>query len=69
MPPRALLHFDSWNGKTESYGHTLADLVESPEIWRDLLTDAAPRNTGPQDNEHQAEGAGVPLSTSKTQGE
>jgi 5,6-dimethylbenzimidazole synthase len=63
MPPRALLHFDSWNGKTESVGHALADLVQSPEIWRGLLTDAAPR-----DAEHRSESASVPHCTSKTRG-
>jgi 5,6-dimethylbenzimidazole synthase len=64
MPTRALLHFDSWNRKTESDGHALADLVQRPEIWRGLLIDAAPRNA-----EHQTEGAGVPHSIPKTQGE
>jgi len=37
MPPRSLLHFDSWNGRTEGADHTLADLVQDPAIWRDLL--------------------------------
>jgi 5,6-dimethylbenzimidazole synthase len=64
MPARVLLHFDSWNGKTESDGHALADLVQSPEIWRGLLTDAAPRNA-----EHQTEGASAPHGTSNMQGE
>jgi 5,6-dimethylbenzimidazole synthase len=64
MPARTLLHFDSWNGKTESDGHALAHLVESPEIWRDLLTDAAPH-----DAEHQAESADVPHRTPKPRGE
>ncbi|HEY1851615.1 MAG TPA: 5,6-dimethylbenzimidazole synthase [Candidatus Binataceae bacterium] len=42
MPPRTLLHFDSWDGRTEGDGHSLSDLVQSPEIWRDLLADAPP---------------------------
>jgi 5,6-dimethylbenzimidazole synthase len=48
MPARALLHFDSWNGKTESDGHALAELVQSPEIWRDLFSDAAPPDAAPR---------------------
>jgi 5,6-dimethylbenzimidazole synthase len=66
MPPRALLHFDSWNGKTESDGHALADLVQSPEIWRDVLTGAAPRNAEHQDNAHQTEDAGFTQPVPKT---
>src|ERR1700722_12342806 len=42
MPARTLLHFDSWDGRTEGDGHSLSDLVQSPEIWRDLLEDAPP---------------------------
>jgi 5,6-dimethylbenzimidazole synthase len=38
MPPRDLLHFDSWDGPTEDAGHKLAELVQSPAIWRGLLT-------------------------------
>ena len=63
MPPRALLHFDSWNCKTESDGHALADLVQSPEIWRGLLTDAARPKA-----ENRTAGASVPHSPSKTHG-
>jgi 5,6-dimethylbenzimidazole synthase len=65
MPPRGLLHFDSWGGKTESDGHVLADLLQSVEIWRGLLTHAAPRDTEPQDNDRQADGADVPHGISK----
>jgi 5,6-dimethylbenzimidazole synthase len=43
MPPRTLLHFDSWNGNPSGAEHALTDLVQSPEIWRGLLTEAAPR--------------------------
>jgi len=69
MPPRALLHFDSWNGKRESDGHALADLVQSPAIWRDIVTDTAPRNAEHQDTAHQTGGAGFRHGTPKTQGE
>jgi 5,6-dimethylbenzimidazole synthase len=37
MPPRSLLHFDSWDGRTEGTGHALAELVQDPAIWRGLL--------------------------------
>ena len=37
MPPRSLLHFDSWDGRTEGAEHSLAELVQDPAIWRDLL--------------------------------
>ena len=63
MPPRALLHFDSWDGKTEGAGHVLTDLVQSPEIWRGILAGAAP--TG---GERQTDNAGVPNRTAKVQG-
>jgi 5,6-dimethylbenzimidazole synthase len=42
MPPRSLLHFDSWDGKIESDGHALSELVQSRDIWRGLLADATP---------------------------
>jgi 5,6-dimethylbenzimidazole synthase len=35
IPPRDLLHFDSWNGDSE--GHAVADLVQNPAIWRTLF--------------------------------
>ncbi len=60
MPPRSLIHFDSWNGGTESDGHALADLVQSPDIWRGLLTDATPCDTGRPEQAHRSEGAEVP---------
>jgi hypothetical protein len=37
MPPRPLLHFDSWDGRTEGASNTLDELVQDPAIWRDLL--------------------------------
>jgi 5,6-dimethylbenzimidazole synthase len=37
MPPRSLLHFDSWDGRTEGTGYALAELVQDPAIWRGLL--------------------------------
>jgi len=64
MPARALLHFDSWKGSTESDGHTLADLVQSPEIWRGLFADAAP-----SDAEPRTVGTDVPNAISKPRGE
>lgn len=41
MPARTLLHFDSWDCRSESDGHALGDLIQSAEIWRGLLADAA----------------------------
>jgi 5,6-dimethylbenzimidazole synthase len=67
-PPRALLHFDSWNGKTESDGHALADLVQSPEIWRNILTGATPRDAEHSDNADTAEDASITHRTPKTNG-
>jgi len=69
IPARALLHFDSWDGKTESDGHALADLVQSAEIWRDFLTDAPPHEMGHQDNVHESGGADVAHSNLKPHGE
>jgi hypothetical protein len=59
-----LTALDAHARKTESDGHALADLVQSPEIWRGLLTDAGPCNA-----EHQTEGASAPHGTSNMQGE
>ena len=60
MPPRALLHFDSWDGKSESDGHALAELVQSREIWRDIVTALGSRAMRSiRHTAHQAEGAGV----------
>jgi 5,6-dimethylbenzimidazole synthase len=42
MPPRTLLHFDSWDGRIENDGHGLTELVQSTEIWRGILAEAAP---------------------------
>jgi 5,6-dimethylbenzimidazole synthase len=36
LPPRALLHFDSWEGAGE--GQAVADLVQNPAIWRTLFS-------------------------------
>ncbi len=69
MPARALLHFDSWNGKTESDGHALADLVQSPEIWRDFLTDAPLGDVEHQGKVHQSGVADVAQSNLKPHGE
>ena len=69
MPARTLLHFDSWNCKIEGDGHTLADLVQSPEIWRHQLDVTAPLDSGHRGVEHRAEGAGVPIGVAKTQGD
>ena len=69
MPARALLHFDSWNVKTENDGHALADLVQSTEIWRGLLTDAVALECEHRGVEHRTDETGVPHITSKTQGE
>jgi 5,6-dimethylbenzimidazole synthase len=69
MPARTLLHFDSWNCKTESDGHALADLVQSAEIWRQLLNATAPLESGHRGVEHRTEGAGIASGIPKTQGE
>jgi 5,6-dimethylbenzimidazole synthase len=70
MPARALLHFDSWNCKTEGDGHALGDLIQSAEIWRGLLTNAAPLQSEPlRDREQQSAGASVPNGIPKPQGE
>ena len=69
MPARTLLHFDSWNCKIEGDGHTLADLVQSPGIWRHQLDVTAPLDSGHRGVEHRAEGAGVPIGVAKTQGD
>ncbi len=76
MPPRTLLHFDSWEVKTESDGHLLTELVQGPEIWRDLFRPAAPREAQDQrdswrsrDAEQQAVGTGIPNRFTKPQGE
>jgi 5,6-dimethylbenzimidazole synthase len=44
MPPRSLLHFDSWDSRTEGAGHTLAELVQDPAIWRGLLEGITSKN-------------------------
>jgi 5,6-dimethylbenzimidazole synthase len=41
LPPRALLHFDSWNGSAANDSGGLADLVQSAAIWRGILPDAS----------------------------
>ncbi len=64
MPARTLLHFDSWDGRTEGAGHSLSDLVQSPEIWRDLLADAPP----PPDD-RKIECADVPYRIAKPRSE
>jgi 5,6-dimethylbenzimidazole synthase len=69
IPARALLHFDSWNGKTESDGHALADLVQSAEIWRDFLTDAPLGDVEHQGKVHQSGVADVAQSNLKPHGE
>jgi 5,6-dimethylbenzimidazole synthase len=48
LPPRTLLHFDSWDGKTEGEGHTIANLVQSPNIWCSIFPREAAR--GPRRN-------------------
>ena len=68
MPPRALIHFDSWNGTAESDGHAIAALVQSPEIWRGLLTEsAAPDPAREQDRRN--EDANAPNITLKAHGD
>ncbi len=37
MPPRTLLHFDTWDGRGEGADNKLAELVQDPAIWRGLL--------------------------------
>lgn len=44
IPPRSLIHFDSWEDRrdpsTTNGGPSLAELVQSPAIWRDLFPNA-----------------------------
>jgi 5,6-dimethylbenzimidazole synthase len=41
IPPRTLLHFDSWRGNGSS-GDKLVAAIENPEIWRDIFPDEDP---------------------------
>jgi 5,6-dimethylbenzimidazole synthase len=41
LPPRTLLHFDSWHGNHLS-GDALIDAIQNPDIWRDLFPDEDP---------------------------
>jgi 5,6-dimethylbenzimidazole synthase len=38
MPPRELLHFDCWNRREEGAEHSVAELVQSAEIWRSVFS-------------------------------
>jgi len=44
IPPRSLIHFDSWDQRCEpnsvNGGPALADLVQSPVIWRELFLES-----------------------------
>jgi 5,6-dimethylbenzimidazole synthase len=37
LPPKGLLHFDSWNGKDEGPGHRVSDLIQDPSIWDSIF--------------------------------
>jgi 5,6-dimethylbenzimidazole synthase len=41
LPPRGLLHFDSWNGEVPS-ASKLAAAMESAQIWREIFPDDVP---------------------------
>ena len=41
LPPRGLLHFDSWNGEVPS-ASKLATAMESAQIWREIFPDDVP---------------------------
>jgi 5,6-dimethylbenzimidazole synthase len=41
LPPRRLLHFDSWDGTARNH-NGLAEAIEDPAIWRDLFADETP---------------------------
>ena len=41
LPPRTLLHFDSWQG-SHSSGDTLIDAIQNPDIWHELFPDEDP---------------------------
>jgi 5,6-dimethylbenzimidazole synthase len=69
MPPRTLLHFDSWDGATESEGHTLSDLVQNPEIWRGLLTDEASSEAADEGDGEQKYDAVAATDIAKTRGQ
>ena len=49
LPPRALLHFDSWDGRTEGEGHQVAARVQDAAIWRAIFPDySSAAVTGPE---------------------
>ncbi len=39
LPPRSLLHFDSWDGRSDDEGDALATAMQSSAIWRSIFTD------------------------------
>jgi 5,6-dimethylbenzimidazole synthase len=41
LPPRSLLHFDSWHGDAEGC-ERLAQLIENRAIWREIFPDEPP---------------------------
>jgi 5,6-dimethylbenzimidazole synthase len=69
MPPRTLLHFDSWHGTIEQDGHTLSELVQSPEIWRGLLTDGMSSEASDEGDGKQEAAAVVATHVAKTRGQ
>lgn len=65
LPPRSLIHFDAWEQREDNSlhpsGDSIADLVQSTSIWRDLFRDA--RNDGVPDpiaSESTADAAAYP---------
>lgn len=38
LPPKSLLHFDSWDGAGDARDRRLSDLVQSAEIWKSVLS-------------------------------
>jgi 5,6-dimethylbenzimidazole synthase len=41
LPPRTLLHFDSWDGNHSS-GEALVSAIENPAIWHEIFPDEDP---------------------------
>lgn len=67
IPPRSLIHFDSWEQRcdpTATDGSPpLADLVQSPAIWRDLFLDA--NVDGSAADANGSVGASLPLDSDR----
>jgi 5,6-dimethylbenzimidazole synthase len=68
MPPCALIHFDSWGGRTQGAGHTLTELVQDPSIWRGLLDRAVPLGVARQPDRAAPPAATAPDDAARRRG-